>query len=43
MDKNLSQDKRGQFGYGSVWTWVALDADTKLCCTSRRTCDGRWC
>jgi len=32
-DKNLPADKQGQFGYGSVWTWVALDADTKLCCT----------
>jgi IS1 family transposase len=32
-DKNLPADKQGRFGYGSVWTWVALDADTKLCCT----------
>ncbi len=23
--------KAGANGYGSVWTWVALDADTKLC------------
>jgi IS1 family transposase len=23
-------DRQGQFGYGDVWTWVALDADTKL-------------
>lgn len=23
--------KAGAEGYGSVWTWVALDADTKLC------------
>ncbi len=29
-DKNLPPSKRGQFGYGSVWTWVAIDADTKL-------------
>ena len=29
-DKNLKDDKRGQFGYGSVWTWIAIDADTKL-------------
>ena len=28
--KNVPADKRGQFGYGDVWTWVALDADTKL-------------
>ena len=29
-DKNVPADKQGKFGYGSVWTWVALDADTKL-------------
>lgn len=29
-DKNVPADKQGQFGVGSVWTWVALDADTKL-------------
>jgi hypothetical protein len=29
-DKNVPDDKQGQFGYGSVWTWVALDAETKL-------------
>jgi IS1 family transposase len=29
-DKNLPADKQGQFGFGSVWTWVAIDADTKL-------------
>src|SRR5437016_1416393 len=29
-DKNVPADKQGQFGYGNVWTWVALDADTKL-------------
>ena|GEM_PF-51819 len=28
--KNVPQEKRGQFGYGDVWTWVAIDADTKL-------------
>jgi len=28
--KNVSADKRGRFGYGDVWTWVAMDADTKL-------------
>jgi len=28
--KNVPEDKQGQFGYGDVWTWVALDADTKL-------------
>jgi IS1 family transposase len=29
-DKNVPEDKRGDFGYGDVWTWVAIDADTKL-------------
>lgn len=28
--KNIPADKRGQFGYGDVWTWTAIDADTKL-------------
>lgn len=29
-EKNLPDDKKGQFGYGDVWTWTAIDADTKL-------------
>lgn len=29
-NKNVPADKQGQFGYGDVWTWVALCADTKL-------------
>jgi len=29
-EKNVPADKRGHFGYGYVWTWVAIDADTKL-------------
>jgi len=28
--KNVPEDKQGQFGYGDVWTWTAIDADTKL-------------
>jgi IS1 family transposase len=28
--RNVSPEHEGQFGYGDVWTWVALDADTKL-------------
>ena len=32
-DKNLPEDKKETFGYGSVWTWTALDADTKLMCS----------
>jgi hypothetical protein len=27
--KNVPADKQGQFGYGDVWTWTALGADTK--------------
>lgn len=29
-DKNVPEEHKGVFGYGDVWTWVALDADTKL-------------
>src|ERR1700722_8215569 len=29
-DINLPEDKRDKFGYGSVWTWTAICADTKL-------------
>ena len=28
--KNVSPEKQGILGYGDVWTWVAIDADTKL-------------
>lgn len=28
--KNVPHEKRGEFGYGDVWTWVAMDADSKL-------------
>jgi IS1 family transposase len=29
-EKNVPTDKRGRFGFGDVWTWTAVDADTKL-------------
>lgn len=29
-EKNVPEDKRGEFGYGDVWTWTAICADTKL-------------
>lgn len=29
-EKNVPEDLKGQFGYGDVWTFTALDADTKL-------------
>jgi IS1 family transposase len=28
--KNIPADKQGRFGYGDVWTWTAIDADSKL-------------
>ena len=27
---HLTKDKRGKFGYGDVWTWTAICADSKL-------------
>jgi len=32
-EKNVPHDKQGQFGFGDVWTWTALDAETKLLCS----------
>jgi IS1 family transposase len=29
-EKNVPENKQGQLGYGDVWTWTAIDADTKL-------------
>lgn len=29
-DANVPAQMRGQFGVGDVWTWTAIDADTKL-------------
>jgi len=29
-DANIPEDMRGQYGIGSIWTWVGLDADSKL-------------
>ena len=31
--KNVPEQHRGQFGYGDVWTWTAIDPDTKLMVT----------
>jgi IS1 family transposase len=31
--KNVPIEKHGMFGYGDVWTWIAIDADTKLVIT----------
>ena len=32
-DKNVPADRQGEFGFGSVWTWTAIDADSKLICS----------
>jgi IS1 family transposase len=29
-DKNLPPDMQGTYGVGSIWTWTAIDAETKL-------------
>jgi IS1 family transposase len=29
-EKNLPEEFRGKFGYGDIWTWVGMDADSKL-------------
>src|ERR1700683_2280592 len=29
-DKNVPEDRRDMFGYGDVWTWTAICADTKI-------------
>ncbi len=29
-EKNVPADKRNLWGYGDVWTWTALDSDSKL-------------
>lgn len=29
-EKNLPKDKEGRFGYGDVWTFTAIDAESKL-------------
>src|SRR5437773_3688861 len=28
--KNVPVKHRGEFGFGDVWTWTAIDSDTKL-------------
>jgi hypothetical protein len=30
LAKCVPDEHRGEFGYGDVWTWTALCADTKL-------------
>ncbi len=42
---NVPEEHRGEYGYGDVWTWTALCADTKLVPTwlvGERTVDDAW-
>jgi IS1 family transposase len=32
-DKNIPGERKDEFGIGSAWTWVAIDADSKLICS----------
>jgi IS1 family transposase len=32
-DKNIPDERKDEFGIGSAWTWVAIDADSKLVCS----------
>ena len=32
-ERNIPEQHVGQWGFGDVWTWVALDPDTKLVCS----------
>src|ERR1700730_11292545 len=32
-DKNVPDSRKDEAGIGSVWTWVAIDADSKLICS----------
>lgn len=44
--KNVPDEHRGTFGYGDVWTWTAICADTKLVpswLVGERTTEDAWC
>src|SRR5205807_526839 len=32
-DKNIPAKRKDEIGIGSAWTWVAIDADSKLICS----------
>jgi IS1 family transposase len=43
--KNVPEEHKGTFGYGDVWTWTAICADTKLVpswLVGERTVDDAW-
>jgi len=29
-EKNVPEEMKGKLGFGDIWTWTAIDADTKL-------------
>jgi transposase-like protein len=29
-DKNVPEEYQGKYGIGSIWTWVAIDSESKL-------------
>jgi len=29
-ERHVPEDRRGEYGVGDVWTWIGIDADTKL-------------
>ncbi len=31
-EKNVAKENKGTLGHGDVWTWTAIDADSKLIC-----------
>ena len=44
--KNIPEEHKGEFGYGDVWTWTAICADTKLVpswLVGERTTEDAWC
>lgn len=44
--KNVPDEHKGTFGYGDVWTWTAICADTKLVpswLVGERTTEDAWC
>jgi IS1 family transposase len=44
--KNVPMEHKGAFGYGDVWTWIAVCADTKLVpcwLVGERTTEDAWC
>jgi len=44
--RNVPDEHKGTFGYGDVWTWTALCADTKLVpswLVGERTTEDAWC